>query len=291
MTSDVDTIFIVPTKQEPAPSGRPLGIRLRALFSTWSVRLLLVVIGFFTIAPLAYMVIKSFTAQDGTNAFTLKAWQAVAKGELPVAGLNSLIMCVLSILVVGSISTLAAFGFAKLPFRGSQVIVGSIIVLMLVPVQTFIITEYFNYSHLALIGNMPAVALIYGGTQIPFATFIMTNFFRSIPDELVEAAIVDGASYPQVFWRVFVPLAKPALVTIGVLTFIGIWNDLLIALLFLPDPGSRTLSVVMASGQDTHIFDVGQLMAGSLLSAVPCIVVYLIFQRHIAVGLTAGTGK
>jgi multiple sugar transport system permease protein len=287
MTTNVDSSVVVFAGR----GQRPLGTRIRFLFSTWIGRLLLVVIAFFTLAPLGYMVVKSLTAQDGTNAFTLSAWRKIATGELPAAGLNSLIMCVLSIIVILAFGTLAAFGFAKLPFRGSQVLIASVIVLMLVPVQTYIITEYFNYSHLRLIGNMPAVALIYAATQIPFSTFILTNFFRSIPDELVEAAIVDGASYPRVFWEIFVPLARPALVTVGVLAFIGVWNDLLIALLFLPVPGFRTLSVVMASGQDTHVFDVGQLMAGSLLSAVPCIIVYLIFQRHIAVGLTAGTGK
>ena len=287
MTSSVDS----PVAIAPSRNQRLLGTRIRLLFSTWIGRLLLLVIAFFTLAPLVYMVVKSVTAQDGSNALTLQAWQRVATGELPGAGLNSLIMSVLSIIVILAFSTFAAFGFAKLPFRGSQALIASVIVLMLVPVQTYIITEYFNYSHMHLIGNMPAVALIYAATQLPFSTFILTNFFRAIPDELVEAAIVDGASYPRVFWEIFVPLARPALVTVGVLAFIGVWNDLLIALLFLPVPGFRTLSVVMASGQDTHVFDVGQLMAGSLLSAVPCIIVYLIFQRYIAVGLTAGTGK
>ncbi|MGG7464726.1 carbohydrate ABC transporter permease [Plantibacter sp. YIM 135347] len=270
---------------------RRIGDRLKALLSTGLVRIVLVALAASTIAPLGFMIFKSLTKQDGTNALTFDAWAAVLNGKLPQAGLISLQVSVIAIVVILGVGTLAAFGFAKLRFKGSQPIMATIIVLMLVPGQTFIITEYFNFSNLGLIGNIPAVGILYGATQIPFATFILTNFFRAIPDELVEAAIIDGASYPRAFWSIFLPLARPAMVTVGVLAFIGVWNDLLIALLFLPTPGARTLSVVMAGAQDTRVFDVSQVMAGSLLSAIPCIIVYLIFQRQIAVGLTAGTGK
>lgn len=275
----------------PASRTRPLAPRLRVIVGAGLTRTVLLVLAAGTLAPLVFMVFKSFTKQDGTNALTFTAWAAVLTGQLPQAALISLQVSVIAIVVILSVGTLAAFGFAKLRFRGSQAIMAVVVVLMLVPGQTFIITEYFNFSSLGLIGNIPAVGVLYGVTQLPFATFIFTNFFRAIPDELVEAAIIDGASYPRAFWSIFVPLARPAMVTVGVLAFIGVWNDLLTALLFLPTPGQRTLSVVMAGAQDTRVFDVSQVMAGSLLSAIPCIIVYLIFQRQIAVGLTAGTGK
>ncbi|KAA9108108.1 carbohydrate ABC transporter permease [Microbacterium rhizomatis] len=274
-----------------APGARRFADRARALLSTGMVRIVLVALAAGTFAPVAFMIFKSLTKQDGTNALTFTAWAAVLSGQLPQAGLISLTVSLVAIVVILSIGTLAAFGFAKLRFRGSQTIMAIIVVLMLVPGQTFIITEYFNFSSLGLIGNLPAVGVLYGVTQLPFAIFIFTNFFRAIPDELVEAAIIDGASYPRAFWSIFLPLARPAMVTVGVLAFIGVWNDLLVALLFLPTPGQRTLSVVMAGAQDTRVFDVSQVMAGALLSAIPCIIVYLIFQKQIAIGLTAGTGK
>lgn len=265
--------------------------RMRSLFSTGATRAVLLLLATGTLAPVAFMVVKSFTAQDGTNGLSFGAWAAVLSGQLPQAGLISLSVSIIAIAVILSVGTIAAFGFAKLRFRGSQPIMAIIVVLMLVPGQTFIITEYFNFSRLGLVGNIPAVGVLYGAMQLPFAIFIFTNYFRAVPDELVEAAVIDGASYPRAFWSIFVPLARPAMVTVGVLTFIGVWNDLLIGLLFLPTPGQRTLSVVMAGAQDTRVFDVSQVMAGALLSAIPCIIVYLIFQRQIAVGLTAGTGK
>ena len=274
-----------------ARNDRPVAARVRSLATTATSRAVLLLLAAGTFAPVAFMIVKSVTAQDGTNALTFRAWAAVLSGQLPQAGLISLSVSVVAIAVILSVGTVAAFGFAKLRFRGSQTIMAIIVVLMLVPAQTFIITEYFNFSRWGLIGNIPAVGVLYGATQLPFAIFIFTNFFRAIPDELVEAAVIDGASYPRAFWSIFLPLARPAMVTVGVLTFIGVWNDLLIALLFLPTPGQRTLSVVMAGAQDTRVFDVSQVMAGALLSAIPCIIVYLIFQRQIAVGLTAGTGK
>ena len=279
------------TTSVAAAGTRAFASRIKAVLGTGVTRIVLVGLAACTLAPIAFMVFKSLTKQDGTNALTFTAWAAVFSGQLPQAALISLAVSVIAIIVILAIGTLAAFGFAKLRFRGSQTIMAVIVVLMLVPGQTFIITEYFNFSALGLIGNIPAVGVLYGVTQIPFAIFIFTNFFRAIPDELVEAAIIDGASYPRAFWSIFVPLARPAMVTVGVLAFIGVWNDLLTALLFLPTPGQRTLSVVMAGAQDTRVFDVSQVMAGSLLSAIPCIIVYLIFQRQIAVGLTAGTGK
>ncbi|MCU1525653.1 MAG: carbohydrate transporter rane protein 2, family [Microbacteriaceae bacterium] len=290
MTESQLDLMLPPTPARKT-AAKTVGDRLRALLATGVVRIVLVGIAAGTFAPVAFMVVKSFTVQDGSNAFTLRSWAAVLTGELPQAALVSLELSAIAIAVILAFGTLAAFAFAKLRFRGSQAILATIIVLMLVPGQTFIITEYFNYSHLHLIGNLPAVAMIYAATQIPFASFILTNFFRAIPEELIEAAVIDGASYPRAFWNIFLPLARPAMVTVGVLAFIGVWNDLLTALLFLPTPGARTLSVVMAASQNSRVFDVSQLMAGSLLSAIPCIIIYLIFQRQIAVGLTAGTGK
>ena len=135
------------------------------------------------------------------------------------------------------------------------------------------------------------VQYFYAALGTPFATFLMTSYFRGLPDDLIEASIVDGLSYPSVFRRIALPLAIPALVTIVVLQFIQIWDDLLVGLLFLQDPNYRTITVglgALAAGRTT---DIPVLMAGSLISAIPAIVIYLIFQKQLISGLTAGIGK
>jgi multiple sugar transport system permease protein/raffinose/stachyose/melibiose transport system permease protein len=119
----------------------------------------------------------------------------------------------------------------------------------------------------------------------------MTTYFRGVPSELIEASIIDGASYAQIFRRIMLPLATPALVTVAVLQFIQIWDDLLIGLLFLQTPDVRTITVGLATLQSSRIIDVPVLMAGSLVSAMPAVIVYLIFQRYLIAGLTMGMSK
>ncbi|WP_159808046.1 carbohydrate ABC transporter permease [Cellulomonas citrea] len=256
----------------------------------WLTSLVLLVVAGIALGPILYMVKASVTPSDGRGV-TFEAWTHVLAQGLARAGANSLVLCVLAIVGVSLFATPAAFAIAKLPFRGSQTILATLTILMLVPGQTSLLPLYFDISRLGLIGNVPMTALLYAVGQLPFATFLLTSFFRSVPSELVEAAVMDGAGYPRIIRSVVGPLAVPPLVTLGVLTFIGVWNDLLFAMLFLPDGAQRTISVVIATAGSTQVFDVTQQMAGALISALPCILVYLIFQRQLAVGLTAGVGK
>jgi multiple sugar transport system permease protein/raffinose/stachyose/melibiose transport system permease protein len=119
----------------------------------------------------------------------------------------------------------------------------------------------------------------------------MTNFFRGIPDDLVESAVVDGATYWQVFTLIMARLALPALMTVGVLCFLGTWNDLLVGLLFLPDPETRTISVGVAALQGVRETNIEMILTGSLLSAIPPIVAFLLFEKYLVAGITAGIGK
>ena len=119
----------------------------------------------------------------------------------------------------------------------------------------------------------------------------MTSYFRGLPDDLIEAAVCDGLNYQKIFTRIALPLAVPAVVTIIVLQFIQIWDDLLVGLLFIQDPTYRTITVGLGALSAGRTTDIPVLMAGSLISAIPAVAVYLIFQRQLVSGLTAGIGK
>ena len=162
---------------------------------------------------------------------------------------------------------------------------------MMIPVQSIIIPEFVNVSQVGLINQFQGAIIVYAALGAPFATYLMTTYFRGIPTELIEASLMDGASYWQIFRRVMIPLAVPAIVTVAVLQFIQIWDDLLIGLLFLQTPDVRTITVGLATLQSSRIVNVPTLMAGSIVSALPAIIVYLIFQRHLVRGLTMGIGK
>jgi multiple sugar transport system permease protein/raffinose/stachyose/melibiose transport system permease protein len=119
----------------------------------------------------------------------------------------------------------------------------------------------------------------------------MTAFFRGLPDELVEAAIVDGLGHVSVYRRIALPLSVPAIATVAVLQFIQIWDDLLVGLLFLQNPDERTITVGLGVLSAGRVTDIPVLMAGSLVSAIPAVIVYLVLQRYLVSGLTAGIGK
>jgi multiple sugar transport system permease protein/raffinose/stachyose/melibiose transport system permease protein len=164
----------------------------------------------------------------------------------------------------------------------------AIIGCLMVPVQSIIIPEYVNLANVHLVNNYLGAILVYAALGTPFATFLMTVFFRGLPDELIEAGLCDGVSYPGAFLRIAVPMAMPALATVAVLQFIQIWDDLLIGLLFLQEPTNRTITVGLAVLSSGNVVSVPALMAGSVVSALPAVVVYLFFQRYLVRGLTMG---
>ena len=205
--------------------------------------------------------------------------------------LNSTVVCVASIAVILVVSTLAGFSFAKLRYRAATFVFVGIIAAMLIPIQSIIIPAYINLANAHLLNSYYGAVLVYAALGTPFATFLMTAYFRGLPDDVIEAGIVDGLGYVAVFRRIALPMAVPAIVTVAVLQFIQIWDDLLVGLLLLQNLDDRTITVglgALAAGRTT---DIPVLMAGSLLSAIPAIAVYLVFQRYLVNGLTAGIGK
>lgn len=245
--------------------------------------------------PFWYMLstaFQSYQQYEMGRGFSVQTWGVLLR-VLPVAQqlVNSTVVTFGSIALILIISTMGAYAFSKLTYRGSGVLFLAIVASMMVPVQSIIIPEYVNLSNVGLINQYIGAVLVYTALGAPFATFLMTTYFRGIPDELLEAAVVDGLSYSRIFLRIMVPMSIPALATIVVLQFIQVWDDFLIALLFLQGPQVRTITVGLATLNSSRILDVPVLMAGSLVSAVPAVIVYLIFQRYLVAGLTMGMGK
>jgi ABC-type glycerol-3-phosphate transport system permease component len=245
--------------------------------------------------PFWFMVDTSLRTQQQFQAgagHSLASWKALST-TLPIAQQlwNSTVVCVSAIAIILVVSSAAGFAFAKLGYPGSVTVFVLIVAAMLIPMQSIIIPAYVNVSKLGLLTTYWGAVLVYAALGTPFATFLMTAYFRGLPDDLVEAAIVDGLGYGRVFLRIALPLATPALVTVAVLQFIQIWDDLLVGLLFLQDPDQRTITVGLGALSAGRVTDIPVLMAGSLVSAVPAVLVYLVFQRYLISGLTAGMGR
>lgn len=260
-----------------------------------AILVILLIVAIVMLFPFAYMLLVAFRSPDqylAGEGFSLESWRSLFD-SLPVVQqlVNSAIVTLSSVALIVITSTMAGFAFAKLRFPLAPLLFVGILAGMMIPVQSIIIPEFVNIANIGLINQYPGPILVYGVLGIPFATYLMTTYFRGVPDDIIEAARVDGAGYGQVFRTMMMPLAVPAVVTVAVLQFIQIWGDLLIGLLFLQQPEVRTITVGLATLQSSRIIPVTLIMAGSIISLLPAVIVYLIFQRQLIAGLTMGMGK
>jgi ABC-type glycerol-3-phosphate transport system permease component len=243
--------------------------------------------------PIAFMIDYSLHSPlDNGAGRSAASWRLLLK-SLPVGRqlANSMLVTAAAIAIIVAVGAMAGFAFAKLAFRGRSAAYLLVLSCLLVPMQSIIIPEYTNLSRVGLTSGYLGAILVYAALGIPFATFLFTTYFKGLPDEVIEAALIDGLSYRRIFISIGVPLAIPAIVTVTVLQFIQIWDDLLVGLLFLQNPADRTITVGLAVLQSGHTTNISVLMAGSFLSALPAIVVYLIFQKYLVRALMMGMGK
>jgi ABC-type glycerol-3-phosphate transport system permease component len=245
--------------------------------------------------PFLFMTLTAFRSYDqylAGSGFSLDSW-SVLFGAIPVVQqlINSTIVTAGAVGLIIVVSTTGGFAFAKLGFRGSGMVLLAVIAGMMIPMQSIIIPEFVNISQLGLVNQFPGAILVYAALGAPFAAYLMTTYYRGVPTEIVEASVMDGASYWQIFRKVMLPLSLPAITTVAVLQVVQIWGDLLVGLLFLQTPAVRTITVGLATLQTSRMVNVPALMAGSLVSALPAIIVYLIFQRNLIAGLTMGVSK
>jgi ABC-type glycerol-3-phosphate transport system permease component len=281
--------------RSPGTAGRSRAAAARRRARTATLFALMAVIAAVMLYPFYYMLSNAsrtqaqFEQQRGHSAVS---WGQLFS-ELPVGRelLNSTIICAAAILIILAVATTAGFAFAKLRYRASGTVFLAVVAALMVPLQSIIIPEYVNLGKFGLINTYLGAILVYVALGTPFATFLMATYYRGISDDLIEAAVMDGLGYGQTFLRIALPLSLPAIATVTVLQFIQIWDDLLVGLLFLQNPQQRTITVGLAALSAGRTTSIPVLMAGSFVSALPAIMVYLIFQRHLIKGLTLGMGK
>ncbi|WP_460345357.1 carbohydrate ABC transporter permease [Actinoallomurus acanthiterrae] len=184
--------------------------------------------------------------------------------------------------------SLSAYAFARMRFRGNNLLFGLFLSVLMVPSQLFLIPQYVIIQHLGWLNTLQG--LIVPGMFSAFGTFLLRQFFLSLPRDIEEAARLDGANPLQIFWRIALPLAKPGLLALTILTALWSWNDLMYPLVMNTDPGKMTLSAGLATLQGEHYTDYSMLMAGSILATIPMIIAFIFLQRHFIRGI-AFTGS
>lgn len=252
---------------------------------------LLCLLAVLALGPLIYMLIESLRSQSGTG-WTLANWTGVFTNLPILTGLkNSAILAASSSVLTVAVTSMAGFAFAKLPFRGARVILTAMIASLTLPLISAVVPEYFDWARFGLVGSYLPAILVYSAFNAAFAVIFFTNYFLSVPDAFIENAITEGAGYLKIMSRIIMPMAVPALVTIGVLDFLLVWNDLLVALLFLPQPNHQTVSVLLATINAGRKLHTQAVLAGALLSLIPNFVVFLAGQRYLMLGYSLGVEK
>jgi raffinose/stachyose/melibiose transport system permease protein len=201
---------------------------------------------------------------------------------------------IVAVSVVGAsvlLSILSGYAFGLMRFRGNQALFYLFLLGLMVPMEAMIVPLYYDLRDLGLTDTYWALILPQVGTSVAFGTFWMRAFFRSVPHSLVEAARIDGASSWFTLWRVLLPLARPAVLTMTVLLFMWTWNEFLLALVMVSDEGLRTAPLGLSFFQGRNTSNLTLLAAGAVIVATPVVLLYVFLQRHFIRGMLAGAVK
>jgi ABC-type glycerol-3-phosphate transport system permease component len=217
-----------------------------------------------------------------------RAWTGAS---IPTYFRNSLVISICTVALSILLATMAGYSFSKLRWRLSRAVYLFLLVWIVVPPVILLVPLYAEMVQLRMYNTYWSVVLIYTALNLPFNVYLMTAYFRSLPDELVDAARVDGAGVHSVFFRVLVPIARPALATLVIFNFLWVWNEFLYALLLLPSNSTKTLTVGVLQLEGRFNLDPTALMAGLLIATLPVIGVFLVFQRHLVRAIAAGLGR
>jgi len=215
----------------------------------------------------------------------------LADGRIPVWFMNSVIVTTASVLAATVVATLAAFAIARLSFRGRTFLLRLLVALMVIPPAVLILPLFLGMQPLGLTNTYQGVVLIYSGMLVPFSVYMLSSFFRTLPAELFEAARIDGASTLRILRSIVVPLSGPGFITLIVVNAMWVWNELLIALVFLQDDQKRTLMAGLTTMRGRYAINEPLVMAGMFLGVLPILLLFLFGQRFFVRGLVAGAVK
>ncbi|MEO7744845.1 MAG: carbohydrate ABC transporter permease [Actinomycetota bacterium] len=256
----------------------------------------LTLLGLVFISPLLFMLVTSFKSRQEASAVpptwipknpTTDAYSSILRAaDTPVLQwfTNSMIAATANAALVVVTAALAAYPLARMEFRGKRIVFGMIVATLFVPPVILVIPNYLIVGQLQWLDTL--VAVIVPTAAGAFGVFFLRQFFLSLPKELEEAARLDGASILQIFTKVVLPLSKPALVTLAVLSFLTNWNDFLWPVYVLFSPESQTLPAGLSTLQSANNVRYDLLMAGAVIASVPVLILYVFAQRFIIEGVS-----
>lgn len=260
----------------------------------------LVIITFATLIPFVWVIASALkTDQEifGSPFLLPKEWHwenfviAWTEGKFTVYFWNSIVTAVAVTVITVAVACPAGYAFAKLSLRKYPSLFYVFLFGMTIPAQSVIIPLFYQLKSYGLVDTLLGFIIALVGLAIPFSIYLMRNFFRDLPDALMEAAIIDGASTWGVFWRIMLPLSKPGLLALSVFSFLSAWNEFLLSLLLLISNEKRTIPLGLVRFQDLHTSDYGVLFAGVTLAFIPSILIFALLQKSFIQGIASGSSK
>lgn len=260
----------------------------------------LVLLAIIYIVPLLWVLITSLK-DDST--LMLSPWAMPAalewgnyefawtKGHLGTAMLNSLIVCSITLVVSMLFGSMAAFAIAKLRWKLSKLAMYYFLIGMMIPIHTILIPLFVQFSGWKMSNTLIGIIIPYITFSLPITIYIMVGFFEGIPNELFEAACIDGCSVYKMFGTVAIPLAKTGFMVTGLMSFVSNWNELLLAMVFISDEAKKTLPVSLTKFVGPYHTNYCQMFAAIMIAIIPTIIAYVAFANQIVEGLTAGAVK
>jgi raffinose/stachyose/melibiose transport system permease protein len=270
--------------------------RLRSI----SLHTVVIILGAFVVVPLLFAVLGGFkdTGQLSTNPFGLPApWAPGNYTEVLFSGsfwrqlVNSVFIAVATTLIVVGLSALAAYIFARFAFRGREFLYTLFAMGLMFPFTVAILPLFVLLRTLGLLDNPFGVILPQAAFGLPMTIIILRAFFRTIPREVEEAATIDGCSTFGFFWRILLPMARPALATVSVLAVVASWNNFFLPLVILNDPAGWTIPLGVQQFTGQYSADTARILAYIVLAMVPALAFYAVAERQLIGGLTAGATK
>ena len=258
-------------------------------------------LGLVVLFPFYWMTITSFKSEDQMRSLVSMFWprpfaidnyrQLLARTDFASWYGNSVVVAVSSTLLATAVGTIGAYALARLRFLGRGFMASATLITYLVPPSILFIPLYAQMRNLGLANSLGGLVAAYPSFTVPFVTWLLMGYFESIPEELEEAAMIDGATRFGAFYRVVLPLSAPGVLAAALYAFTQAWNEFLYALVFITDGRLRTLPVGLASFITGDVYGWGYLMAGAVLTTLPVIAAYIYLQKYMVEGLTAGGVK
>ncbi len=297
MTTDLRTERAAPSAQLNKPS-LSVGDRMVLTFT----HVLLIFWAAVVLIPLLWMLMSSFksTSEVLSNPLAwpgamhwdnyFNAWQKAGIGKW---FLNTIIVVGISLTTVMVLGAMCAYVLARYRFPGNRLIYYAMLAGLTFPIFLAIVPLFFTLKNLGLLGSLPGLSMTYIAFALPFTVFFLHSFFGALPDEIYEAAQVDGAGEWRTFFRVMLPMAKPGMAAVAIFNFLGLWNQFLLPVALNPNPDNYVLTQGMNifASQMKYGVDFGSMYAGVVITVVPVLIVYVLFQRQLQGSVSSSTIK